>query len=44
MIDGTLVQYPQLHTDNRIERFYIGRRMLNEWRNFDWEDGAPRFL
>lgn len=32
MIDETLVQYPLLFQDNRIERFYIGGKLLNEWR------------
>lgn len=32
MIDRTLVRYPLLFQDNRIERFYIGGKLLNQWR------------
>lgn len=32
MIDKTLIQYPLLFQDNRIERFYIGGKLLNQWR------------
>ncbi len=32
MIDKTLAEYPLLFQDNRIERFYIGGKLLNEWR------------
>ncbi|WP_024296254.1 class I mannose-6-phosphate isomerase [Lacrimispora indolis] len=32
MIDETQVQQPLLFQDNRIERFYIGGKLLNEWR------------
>lgn len=35
MIDRTLVQYPLLFQDNRIERFYIGGRLLNQWRKME---------
>lgn len=32
MIDRTLAQYPLLFQNNRIERFYIGGSLLNQWR------------
>ena len=31
-MDKTLVEYPLLFQDNRIERFYIGGKLLNQWR------------
>lgn len=32
MVDRTLLRYPLLFQDNRIERFYIGGKLLNRWR------------
>lgn len=40
MIDRTLVQYPLLFQDNRIERFYIGGKLLERWRKAKAEEDS----
>lgn len=32
MIDQALTQMPLLFQDNRITRFYIGGKLMHEWR------------
>lgn len=35
MIDRALTKYPLLFQDNRIQRFYIGGKLMHEWRKME---------